>query len=170
MLTQSRLKELLHYDPETGVFTWRVNKGGPAKAGGLAGSRNRGGYRIIGIDYRLYQAHRLAWLYIHGEWPKHEIDHINGVRDDNRIDNLRGATHAENHQNRKKSTRNTSGFLGVSWYPATKKWRSRIRTNRKLKSLGLFDTPESAHAAYLSAKAALHTFNPTVRENDDGIV
>lgn len=165
-LTQSRLKELLHYDPETGAFTWRGSIGRKIRAGDKAGSRCGKGYWVIGFTRKYYKAHRLAWLYVHGRFPIGDIDHINGVRHDNRIVNLREATKAENGQNICKHRDNKSGFIGVSWHPATRKWRSRIRTNRKLKSLGLFDTPDAAYSAYLAAKAELHTFNPTVRESN----
>lgn len=164
MLTQSRLKQLLHYDPDTGVFTWLANRGRKAKTGGMAGSINTCGHRQIKIGGRAYMAHRLAWLYVHGAWPKDQTDHINGVRDDNRIANLREATQSENNQNVAMYSNNTSGFIGVSWFPATMKWKAQIKVNGGVKHIGYFDMPEAAHAAYLAAKAELHTFNPCVRE------
>lgn len=162
-LTQSRLKELLHYDPETGVFVWRIPRGS-AKTGDVAGCPHPEGYRKIMIDRKIYLAHRLAWLYVHGAWPKDEIDHRNGVRADNRFTNLREATRAENGQNLKIRADNTSGFIGVSWYKPARKWQAHINLAGRNKNLGCFDTPEAAHAAYLAAKAEHHTFQPTIRQ------
>lgn len=162
MLTQSRLKELLHYCPDTGVFTWQRARQG-VRVGCVAGGIGGEGYRSIRVDGRNYLAHRLAWLYVYGEWPKDQIDHINGVKDDNRIANLREATNAENNQNLAMRSSNKSGFVGVHWHSRDRKWHANIRINMKRKFLGRFNTPESAHAAYLAAKAELHTFNPTVR-------
>ena len=161
-LTQSYLKERLHYDPETGIFTWAVGCKGN-RAGDAAGSLKPSGYRQIMIDGRLYRAHRLAWLYVYGKWPADLIDHINGLRDDNRIVNLREATAAENQQNRTANANNASGFMGVYWHKRDCKWRSHIKIEGRVKHLGCFDTPETASAAYLDAKAELHTFNPKVR-------
>lgn len=163
MINQERLKELLHYDPETGMFIWCVKPSRRVKSGAAAGGIDSKRYRVIRIDGVYYKAHRLAWLYVHGRFPIRDIDHINGVRDDNRIANLREATRAENGQNRKKNINNTSGFHGVSWDSANRKWRASIQVNSRPKRLGLFDAPESAHAAYLAAKAELHTFNPRIR-------
>ena len=163
MLTQSRLKQLLHYDPETGVFTWRVSPCNRVRTVSVAGSLGMKGYRRIRIDRSNYFAHRLAWLYMHGQFPCDKTDHINGVKDDNRIANLRAATDAQNSQNRAKQSNNTSGIPGVYWSSKNKKWCAMIGINRRRKYIGYFDDPEAAHAAYLAAKAELHTFNPTVR-------
>jgi hypothetical protein len=129
-LTQARLKQLLDYDPETGVFTWRVNRGGAAKAGTRAGCPTPFYYRVIRIGGRSRREHSLAWLYVHGHWPADELDHINRVRDDNRIANLREVTHAENMQNtgpvdpeltrRERARRYGSSArnpVGRRWYP-----------------------------------------------------
>ncbi len=163
MLTQSRLKELLHYDPETGGFTWLLRTSNRIRVGGIAGCARRDGYRIIRIDGKNHMAHRLAWLYVHGDQPPAETDHINGLRADNRIANLREATKFENQQNRAIHRRNTSGFPGVSWNKEVGKWQAHIRLESRSKYLGLFEMPEDAHSAYLKAKAELHTFCPTVR-------
>lgn len=162
-LTQSRLKELLHYDPDTGVFTRRVQTSSRAMIGDVAGSLLPDGYRRIMIDGGKHRAHRLAWLYMTGEWPTNQLDHMNGVRDDNRIANLREATNAENKQNREISKNNRSGFMGVSWHKHTRKWVAHIQIAGSKKHLGLFTTPEAAHAAYLAAKADLHPFQPVPR-------
>ena len=163
-LTAARLRELLSYDPETGVFRRKTSAGGVA-IGSIAGNDDWNGYRRIRVHPHSHMAHRLAWLYVHGEWPKHEIDHINGVRDDNRIANLREATPAENQQNRARSRNNKSGFTGVSWHRQSNKWRAKIKVNRKVIWLGGFPDPESAAAAYAAAKANLHQYNPIPREN-----
>ncbi len=165
MLTQSRLKELLRYDPDTGVFTWAVRRHG-VRIGDVAGGVDFYGYLCIKIDGRLYKAHRLAWLYVYGKWPADQMDHINGVCDDNRLRNLREATHAQNEQNRALNANNVSGYPGVSWHKRDRKWQSQIGFEGRGKHLGYFDDPESAYAAYLSAKAKLHTFHPTVREKE----
>lgn len=101
MINQKRLKEVLDYDPATGVFTWRVELNARGKVGDPAGC-NSWGYRVIRIDGRLYGAHRLVWLYVHGRWPDAMIDHVNGDRSDNRIENLREANSVQNAHNAKR--------------------------------------------------------------------
>lgn len=162
-ITQDELKELLHYDPETGVFTWNITTRGKVIKGNVAGYRGTWGYICITLRYKHYRAHRLAWLYVTGRLPKHQIDHINGDRLDNRLCNLREATNTENRQNVGKQENNISGFTGVSWDKRKSKWRATIQYNRKHIFLGYFTTPELAYEAYLKAKEQYHTFNPTVR-------
>jgi hypothetical protein len=167
MITQNELKQMLDYDPITGQFTWAVpNEGATSvKIGKIAGHTNKiSGYHQICVNGKLYQSHRLAWLYVYGSFPSKNIDHINGVRDDNRIDNLREANYIENGQNRSINKNNTSGFIGVSYHKKQCKWTSRITFNYKIMNLGYFDTAEEAHQAYVKAKSELHTFNPTIRE------
>lgn len=160
-LTQKQLKKLLRYDKNTGTFTWRETRRGTARAGSIAGTVSSRDYRIIKVFDKIYFAHRLAWLYTHGCWPIDQIDHINGVRDDNRITNLRAATGLENQQNRKLSANNATGFMGVS---ADKdKFRAMIYRKSKCYRLGYFDTPRQAANAYLFAKPVFHRFNPWVR-------
>lgn len=163
MITQRRLKELLHYDPTTGIFVRRMHVSSNARIGDVAGRRRKHIYLQISIDGVLYLSHRLAWLYMTGDWPKDQIDHINGIRDDNRWTNLRNATGLENQQNRAACSNNTSGFAGVSWHKCSKKWRACISVAGRQKHLGLFTDCESAFAAYLSAKAEHHPFQPTLR-------
>jgi hypothetical protein len=152
-LTAERLRELVHYDPETGIFTRKVDRGGH-KAGEVMGALSHRGYMKIGVDMRRYYAHRLAWLYIHGEMPK-VVDHINGNQMDNRIANLRNVDQAANVQNiTRKSRNNKSGFLGVS--PKRKKWAAQISVNNKTVRLGVYDEKEAAYAAYVDAKRRLH--------------
>lgn len=164
MVTQERLKELLDYDPGTGIFTWRVSCG-TAKAGSVAGTVRPDGYVAIQIDRKPYLAHRLAWLYVHGEFPTDQIDHVNRVRTDNRIENLRLATNAENAQNMSKYRTNTSNVVGVCWNKRGGNWVAFIWLNGKKIHLGLFDTIEEAAAARTAAKAKLHTFHP--EDNND---
>lgn len=149
-LTADRVREVLNYDPATGVFTWRVNKG-RIKAGSKAGYRMTSGYWSIGVDDRKHLAHRLAWLWTHGRWPKAEIDHANGNRADNRIQNLREASKSQNMQNMGPPKDNTSGFKGVCWAKLRSKWMSRIQINSRYIFLGYHDTPEAAHEAYCEA-------------------
>ena len=133
MLTQERLKHLLDYDPETGVFTRRVRTSNRIMVGQIAGTVHSKGYLCIDIDGRKYFAHRLAWLYVHGRWPKQQIDHINGNRSDNRLCNLREASHAENqHNRRRKNKNNTSGVPGVFWNTNRRKWEARICVDGKM--------------------------------------
>jgi hypothetical protein len=151
-LTQDRLKDLLHYDPATGHFTWKVSRSGVKHCNGSAGTQNASGYVVIGIDGFIYPAHRLAWLYVYGEWPKHQIDHINRCKYDNRIANLRDATPSENLHNTGINSSNTSGLKGVSFHKKSRKWQAFIRNNGRNQYLGVFDTPENASKAYLAAK------------------
>ena len=159
-LTADRLRDALSYDCDSGVFRWKIKSAKHIKIGAATGCKNNSGYLRIRVDGTLYRAHRLAWLYVHGEWPKHEIDHINGIPSDNRICNLRLASHAENGQNLALSRRNTSGFHGVSWSKFAKKWHAYIRINNVNKHLGHFKNIEDAVAARVKAKADIHTFQP----------
>jgi hypothetical protein len=158
MLTQEQLKELLHYDLETGIFTWKVHRNHLANVGDVAGGPNKGGYiQIVVAGHKLY-AHRLAWLYVHGEWPPYQIDHIDGRRDFNAIANLRLATNAENGQNIKGArSHNPLGLLGAHLHECGK-YQARITVNRAQICLGVFTTPEEAHAAYVEAKRKYHKF------------
>lgn len=163
-LTAERLRKLLAYDAETGKFTRLARTAQCIRVGDTAGYVNPDGYREIRVDGKTYKAHRLAWLYVHGAWPAEQIDHINGVRHDNRLSNLRAATNAENRQNTAKRSDNNSGFTGVSWHKRAEKWTARVRINRVQHHLGCFNTVEEAYEAYLQAKAELHEFQPTPRD------
>lgn len=158
MITQSKLKERLNYDPSTGIFTWisKTSQMSRITIGSVAGSLNNKGYWKIFVAGKTYSAHHLAWLYIYGKWPENYTDHINRSRADNRISNLREATYAQNQQNKQKSYYNTSGYKGVFWVPSCGNWRARIRLNGKRMSLGSFVTAEEAHAAYCAAANDLH--------------
>lgn len=148
MLTQERLKQLLSYDEATGVFTWRVTRTGSATSGSVAGRGSDRGYIQIMVDGRRIYAHRLAWLYVHGNFPPEEIDHINRQKDDNRIANLRPATVAQNQKNRSVNSNNASGRKGIYWYKRDNKWMAQARLNGKRHYLGVFHTAEAAADAY----------------------
>ena len=158
MLTHEMLLEVLDYNQETGIFIWKIGcRWCGNKVGYVARYINANGYIVIQVGGKKYLAHRLAWLYMKGEWPSSQIDHINGVRDDNRLINLRDVTSAENGQNQRKAhSSNTTGFLGVRFHKATKKFRAQITLDGKTRHLGTFHTPEIAHAAYITAKRQLH--------------
>lgn len=158
-ISAERLREVLHYCPDTGVFTRTDSRGG-RYAGSIAGNVRADGYIRILIDRRSYLAHRLAWMYVHGGFPSGELDHADGVRSNNAITNLRQATRSENVHNRKGANKNNkSGFFGVSWDKQKGRWVAQIKLGRKSFRLGFFDSPEVAHAAYLSAKSRLHPFS-----------
>lgn len=156
MLTQEKLKHFLHYDPDTGVFTWLRPRATHIKPGDTAGSIRTGGYIAIGLNGRLYQAHRLAWLYVYGELDDCEIDHINGLVNDNRIANIRIATISENRCNSRRRKDNKSGYKGVDFHKSSGKFRARIQVRGKAKSLGRFYTAEEAYAARCKAALELH--------------
>lgn len=160
-LTAERLRELLNYDPETGVFI-RLCDYGTAKTGDVAGGIDHG-YIQISVLGEKHFAHRLAWLYIHAVFPANFLDHINGIRSDNRICNLREATHSENSQNQALNRRNTSGFQGVCQDKRDGKYTARVTHHGKTFSFGYHDTPELANAAQIAGKAKLHAFNPVAR-------
>ena len=174
------VRSLLAYDAETGVFTWRPRpvtlfnatpKRSPKHAcanwnarmaGNVAGATNGDGYVYIKIFGRLHAAHRLAFLIKTGRWPPEEIDHRNGVRTDNRFENLRCATKAENAQNLGPK-KNKSGFVGVSWNANSRAWLAHMRIDGKSVHLGQFSTPEAAAEAYREAKRKNHKFQPELR-------
>lgn len=137
MITQERLKELVLYDPESGSFTCLIRRGGTNKKGREIGSKDHGYIRIT-IDGKRYYAHRLAWLYITGEWPLIEIDHANCVRDDNRWCNLREANKTQNGGNVRKKSNNTSGIKGIYWNKYREKWTAEIMIEQKKIHLGHF--------------------------------
>lgn len=155
-ITASYVRQILDYDPETGIFVWRVKRNNRIPAGSVAGRDNGLGYIRIGINGRNYKAHRLAWLITYGQWPSKHIDHIDGNRANNMISNLREASVSQNSMNRKLSIINTSGYKGVYWHTQVYKWQARIMIHGKAKHLGLFDTAEEAHAAYCLAADRLH--------------
>lgn len=152
MISRARLLELVHYEPETGVFTARVARP-PISVGQVLGCVNGKGYVDIMLEARSYRASRLAWLYMTGEWPRKLVDHRDRDRANNAWLNLREATNAENSRNAKLSKRNASGVKGVYWYARHQKWNAQIRVDRKLMSLGYYEDIEPAALARRAAEA-----------------
>lgn len=157
MLTQQYLKEILSYEPETGMFFWKIRKAYNMKPGQIAGAVHKTGYVYISVDNRGYKAHRLAWLYMTGEMPDQYIDHINRVAADNRFSNLRLVSAKQNCENCSIYKSNASGFRGVSFHKATNKWRATLRHNKKHIHVGLFDTAEAASLAAEKKRNELFT-------------
>jgi hypothetical protein len=171
-VNQNKLQLLVNYNPNTGIFTWKYRNLDTFKSIFRAKTWNtryayketgcitKDGYLTIRIDDKAHYAHRLAWIYIYGKSPKKHIDHINGIRTDNRIENLREADSSENLQNQRKGHPDSkySKLLGVSFHKRDKKYVSQIKTNGSHKNLGYFNTEEEAYNAYLKAKHQLHPF------------
>jgi hypothetical protein len=151
-LTQERLKELLRYDPLTGVFLWRVNRG-PARAGKRAGCVAPAGYRAIRPDGKMYLEHRLAWLYMTGSWPDNEVDHRDLDKSNNAWSNLRPATSSQNKANRKAQGKYPKG---VTFHRPSGLFRAEAQRNGSRFYLGYFRTAELAHAAYCAAAPKIH--------------
>ena len=139
---QSRVRELLCYNKDTGIFTWKVSRG-RVKEGSVAGYAGKDGYIQIGLDGKLYNAHRLAYLYYVGYMPS-MVDHINGDKQDNRWSNLRPCSKTSNGYNSKLNKSNKSGVKGVSWHKTAGKWRAQLDINGKTRHLGLFEDKEEA--------------------------
>ncbi len=155
MLTQAVVHKLFEYDAATGDLINRTSRHYKVSAGSVAGCISAGGYRAIKIKQKRYTAHRLVWLYVHGVWPTHEIDHLNGNPADNRIENLRDVPHQLNVQNLRAPTSSSStGLLGVG--PKGNKWRARIGVNGIPRTIGTYSTKDEALAAYINAKRELH--------------
>lgn len=179
-------RQLLDYNPQTGILTWKArtpamfkpspcrgmrkprtaewacNRWNACYAGKTAGTLNRKGYIVVLIKKIAYQSHRIIWLIVTGEWPEDDIDHRDGIKSNNRWENLRKATNAENKQNSEKYRSNKSGFLGVHLHG--NRWKAQIIVNYKMVHLGFFDTPEEASAAYKKGKQKFHRFQPIPRE------
>ena len=156
-ITVKSLRGLLDYDPDTGIFCWRVSRGNRIKVGAAAGTVSSNSYAVIKINGMPFKAHRLAWLHFHGVWPEHQIDHIDENKSNNRISNLRDVPQSMNQHNAIKPRKDgTSGYRGVSWDKGKTRWRAQIEVNGQKQYIGLFDTPKAAHAAYLAAKLRLH--------------
>ncbi|MFV1944119.1 HNH endonuclease signature motif containing protein [Pseudomonas luteola] len=166
-LTAERVRELLDYNPETGEFSWKEEKRAGFKGsvvmhkkGSKAGTKRTDGRTVIRVDARLYMAYRLAWLWMTGEWPRFEIDHIDGDSTNDRFANLRDVSRKLNQENLRRPQKSKGGskYLGVyaNKFGRRKPWRAAISTNGKQKYLGEFLTEEEAYQAYLLAKRQLH--------------
>lgn len=150
----NNLRKSFTYDSESGVLT-RTRNNKPVS------SVDVNGYVVAFFEGKIYKAHRLIWAIMHGAFPPHQIDHINGVRHDNRFKNLRAVTQLENAQNKQhKFKTNTSGYRGVCWNARSKKWQATISVNSKTIYIGVFSNPENAHLAYLNAKKVYHPSSP----------
>ena len=147
-LTQEYVRSILNYNPNTGIVQRKVYRGPTAKKGDTIKTIDSSGYIMIYIDKSRYKLHRIIWLYMTGNWPKDQIDHINRITSDNRWCNLREATPSQNKINSIPRSNNTSGHQGVGWREENKKWRSRITVNYKRMHLGHFKTKEEAIVAY----------------------
>jgi hypothetical protein len=148
MLTQERLKSILSYEEETGIFRWRIEASTRARTGSVAGTVDCDGYTVIRIAGKGYKAHRLAWLYVHGVFPEKVIDHINEQKRDNSIRNLRLVTTSENNQNiTPPNLFSTSGLRGVSWFEQYGKWKGTFQVMGKKIFVGYFDDKHDAYRA-----------------------
>ena len=154
----NEVRRLLSYDPHSGLLTWRENRSGTARKGGVAGCKDGHGYIAVSILNKSYKAHRLAWLLHYGEWPEDQVDHINGNGEDNRIDNLRVVNNSVNQQNLRKAPAHnvTTKMLGVCYDRKARRHKAQIMLNGKNHHLGYHDTAEQAQAAYLEAKRKIH--------------
>lgn len=157
------VRDALSYDQGTGVFVWRIRSDMPNNwnarfPGKTAGRVMPNGYRTIKIKDRSYLAHRIAWLYVNGQWPSGDIDHINGVRDDSRIENLRDVHSAVNTQNQRSAhrTNKSTGLLGVTIDKRWGKFTASISVDGKKRYIGVFSCPKDAHRAYIEAKRKFH--------------
>ena len=153
-LSATRLRAVLKYDPESGLFIRKIALSRNVRVGSVAGCPDKEGYIVMNVDRRTYKAHRLAWLYQTGTWPDGKIDHINGHKDDNRFSNLRVVNDSQNGQNRKAPANNTTGFKGVCLHQG--RWQAQIVVRGKKLYLGMFSTPEAAYAAYVAAAKEHH--------------
>lgn len=159
-LSQEYLKQKIHYDPETGKFTWICRTRG-VKIFSEAGNITKFGYRVIMIDGKNHFAHRLAWLYVYGSWPENFIDHINRGKDDNRICNLRDVNKSENAQNiYRPQSHNKTGYRGVCKH-GKNGWRACIGVMGKQINIGTYRSPELAYEAYVEAKKKYHISSTT---------
>lgn len=161
MITAEEIRQFLNYDPNTGHFRWKARVANHTKIGTTAGSKNSKGYEQIRLRRRNYAAHRLALLYVYGDWPSGQIDHINLDPLDNRITNLRLATPSQNTANQRKRNGTSSRFKGVTKHRQMSKWQAQIKLLGKNHYLGLFDSEEAAYAAY--CKAAIEIYGPFAR-------
>lgn len=156
-LSQTELKEMFLYEPETGFLRWKDARSNMIK-NSKAGCKNASGYLIVSINSKSHRVQRVIWMYIFGHIPDgFYIDHINGNKTDNRLCNLRLATNSQNQQNRPAPQNNSSGYRGVTWHKQANKWMARICHHGKREMLGLFETAEEAYEAYKSKASEIYT-------------
>lgn len=160
-ITKEKLLQLFSYNPDTGDFTRISRPCNKVKIGDVPRCLSDEGYIHFRVNGGLYRAHRLAWLAVTGVWPDGQIDHINGIKTDNRFCNLRLVTNGQNQQNRRHARKDNlhSKSIGVGFWSVNGKWRARIQIDKKSVFLGYFDTEEDASIAYMDAKANLHPFS-----------
>lgn len=157
ILTLSRLKEVLDYNSNTGIFLWKIKPNPIVNIGDIAGYLRSDGYIQIRIDKIYYKAHRLAWFYIYGSWPIDQLDHKYGIRHDNRIKYLREVNNQLNQCNQRKAkVNNPTGYLGVTLIKKNGRFKASIQVKGKLKHLGYFSTAKEAHEVYLAEKRKVH--------------
>lgn len=156
MIEHTELLKQLSYDPTTGIFIRNQSCKG-YKAGKIVGCKRKDGYLVTTFNKKFFYVHRLAWFFVYKEMPNQLIDHINGIRSDNRIENLRVVTFFENAQNLKVHKDNKAKLKGAYWNEQNKNWRSSIRVNGKVINLGCFKTAEEAHCAYVKASKEYQT-------------
>jgi hypothetical protein len=159
-ITQEHLREMLSYHAASGQFVWKSPLSNRVKVGAIAGATTKNGYIVIGLHGKLVYAHRVAWFYMTGGWPKHQIDHVNGDRQDNRWDNLRLATPQQNSANSKRPVTNGSGYKGA-YKTRNGRFQAKVEANGASIYLGTFDSAEDAHAAYM--EEAVKQFGPYAR-------
>lgn len=155
MITQDELKELLDYNPDTGIMVWIKPRGGIRKDG-VAGSKHHSGYLSLTVKGKYYLVHRLIFLYMTGRFPTFQVDHINGIKNDNRWENLREVTAAQNQHNIGLSRNNTSGVKGVYWSSDKNKWRAGVKLNGRRIHVGDFKCLEEATLAVKAKRKELH--------------
>jgi hypothetical protein len=161
MITQFDLQRILSYDPSTGVFTWINPTSNRVRLNDVAGCLGDDGYLKIQLMGNRYKSHRLAWLYCHGEFPEFELDHIDGVRVNNQLSNLRLATSKQNKENVKLKITNTTGYRGIHWDKSRQKWLAHITHNRKFHNLGRFNDINDALKAVITARNQFFTHHNT---------
>ena len=156
--TQDQVRAVLDYEPETGRLSWKISRPNGVKAGDRAGNVHHSGYRRVSTCGGRFSEHRLIWLHVHGEWPEHLVDHINGVKTDNRLANLRHVVKSVNCQNQKRAHRDSdTGYLGV--HRRKNVFVAQITTGGVYQYLGRHATAEKASEVYLNAKRQLHEGN-----------
>ena len=154
IISHDRLKDVINYSPNTGDIIATASRG-RVKQGDVLGSLDKGGYVVLRIDNREYKGHRIAWFYTHGEWPNGQMDHINHIKNDNRLKNIRVVSDAENKKNLALSKDNTSGITGVYWFKPAKLWKAQINVNGKGKVLGYFKNRLDAAECRKKAEVSL---------------